>query len=389
MNYSKKKTLHFLSASDRINYGDLLFPLICQKVYSEKNLEFKNYGIQKSDLSNFGALRTLSYKTLKNNIGFGGNILVGGGEVLFADWEILISYISPVYNKLIKFRNFRRLKKLLKIDEIIFNRTEFSFPFILKKKINEKIFYNAVGGTFPSHINLKQSEQIKYFLNSSTKLTVRDERTFDNLRNTGIRAKLIPDSAIIVSDLYSKKFLKDKLTPGVYNNTKPYLFIQVGKNCAPADKERFVKDIQRITVKLEVDVLLCPIGLASGHDDHIILKELASLNNSFKYYHPKSLYEIMWLIASSYAYLGTSLHGLITAQSFGIPFVPLNKKLRKVEAYCQTWTSGNIEETLEFNEIFKASEKILNWNKDLAKSNLIHQKNMVYQNFEEMWLKFE
>jgi hypothetical protein len=387
---SFKKTIHFLSASSRINYGDLLFPLICKKVYGPKKMEFLNYAIQKSDLSHFGAIETLSYKTLETNKRYGGNVLVGGGEVLFADWEVLISYLSPLYNKLIKFEIFRRLKRLLKIDEIFFNKTEFRFPFILRKVSNEKIFYNAVGGTVPRNLEINVSKKVGKFLNSSTMLTVRDERTLNNLKKIGVEARLIPDSAILVSDLYSLEYLKNKIKLEInFNFKKSYLFVQIGKNCAPAEKSKFALDLQMLSEKMDVDVILCPIGLASGHEDHVILQELAALNKNFKYYHPKSVYEIMWLIASSYAFVGTSLHGLITAQSFGVPFIPLNKKLKKVEAYCQTWTKGNINESLKFKEIYKVSEIIYKWDKELAKKKLELQKKLVYDNFEEMWQKFE
>ena len=40
--------------------------------------------------------------------------------------------------------------------------------------------------------------------------------------------------------------------------------------------------------------------------------------------------------------MGTSLHGVITAQSFNVPFVGLNEKLMKVNAYTTTWIGEGI-----------------------------------------------
>ena len=104
-----KRIVHFLTASDRINYGDLLFPIIFKKIINDKNIEFNNYGIVKSDLNHFGALPTMSYKRLQKNVkAKGGNVVIGGGEVFFATWHLLYSYINSLYSKVFKNRLFAK-----------------------------------------------------------------------------------------------------------------------------------------------------------------------------------------------------------------------------------------------------------------------------------------
>src|SRR5690554_2827952 len=105
------KKIRFLSASDRINYGDFLFPLVFQEVLKliDSDYVFENYGIIKSNYAHFGALKTKSFRALEAEIEAGDKVIVGGGEVLFANWTTLYAFINPVFNY---FMQFKKLKKL-------------------------------------------------------------------------------------------------------------------------------------------------------------------------------------------------------------------------------------------------------------------------------------
>src|SRR5690554_1718817 len=111
MNGTKK--IRFLSASDRINYGDFLFPIIFKEILNEVNNDvvFENYGIVKSDFTHFGALPTKSFKTLEAEMESGDKIVIGGGEVLFANWRALYAFINPYFLKLIRVKRLKRLER--------------------------------------------------------------------------------------------------------------------------------------------------------------------------------------------------------------------------------------------------------------------------------------
>ena len=67
-------------------------------------------------------------------------------------------------------------------------------------------------------------------------------------------------------------------------------------------------------------VVLLPIGFT--HRDNEYLKNLALRSaGTLKYADVHSIMDIMAIIASSNVFVGTSLHGNITASSFGIPHV--------------------------------------------------------------------
>jgi hypothetical protein len=81
------KTIHFISASDRLNYGDLIFILVFKKIFNNST-QIYNYGLIKSDLSHFGALPTESFKTLEQRIkklkkdNSQQVIIIGGGHAM-------------------------------------------------------------------------------------------------------------------------------------------------------------------------------------------------------------------------------------------------------------------------------------------------------------------
>jgi hypothetical protein len=137
--------------------------------------------------------------------------------------------------------------------------------------------------------------------------------------------------------------------------------------------------------KQNIKILLSPIGLAKGHEDDTLLKRLAELNPDFIYYHPKSLYETMLLIASSECYLGTSLHGCITAFSFEVKFIPLNSKVKKLKNYLNTWWGSFLPYIVDYENLSTYLENdYKDYNLSLLQKSLINQKKIVYKAFNEM-----
>ena len=99
-NSMSQKNIYILSASDRYNYGDLLFPIILIKELEKLgDYKFFNIATIKSDLSKRGALPTQNYKALYSATGQNNYLIVAGGEVLGANWSRLYSFLKPLYYK--------------------------------------------------------------------------------------------------------------------------------------------------------------------------------------------------------------------------------------------------------------------------------------------------
>ena len=91
----------------------------------------------------------------------------------------------------------------------------------------------------------------------------------------------------------------------------------------------------------------------------------------------------MFAISNASLYVGTSLHGLITAQSFGRPYVGLNKNLPKLDSYIKTWTDKEMG-CIDFESIDAIIPIYKKWDFEVIGRQLVRQKQMVYDNLDLM-----
>ncbi len=363
-------TIRYVCAGDRLNYGDFLFPLIF-KEYFQQSSKIEYYGIVESDYSNFGALPTKSYRTLVREIDVKKDVIViGGGEVFFGDWINLFGYINSIYSTLMGNRLLRKIEQLLKISRLVLGGGRNRFPFVPAFNC-EKIFIGA-GGQFHSGMKDEEKRYLTSNLKHSKYLSVRDLRTKKSLLEFNIHSDLIPDSAVLMSKIFPLEVLKEKISNAKVLAPRPaYIFLQVGNNKGPVNRVQFIKSINQLAERRNYKIICCPIGLAPGHEDDIILNELCKLDASWELISPNNIFEIMHLVANSSLYVGTSLHGAITAFCFNKPIIALNKKVRKTSSFVESWCSEFYEKTIDFEEIGVKGESILaKWNADKARTRL-------------------
>ncbi|PJE45297.1 MAG: hypothetical protein CUR32_00245 [Flavobacterium sp.] len=384
-----KKIIHFLSASDRINYGDLLFPILFKSVLERHYPQtvFLNYAVVKSDFSGFGALPTASYLSFQKKVKLlGGNVVIGGGEVFFTEWRTLYSFISPTYSKLLKNSYFKRLNAKIDFAKIVLSHNKVAIPFCPSKEELENnqlnLFFSSVGGVFFGTKEKPKNSKLINTLQKSSLLSVRDQRSYDSMKLFGLSPKLVPDSAIIMSDIFAQDFLYSGTNLKTLKDKK-YMFLQLGRYKSPNDLKTFVKQLKSVGAQLELEIVLCPIGLAPGHEDDVILNKIHKLEASFTLIKPQSIYDIMFAISNASLYVGTSLHGLITAQSFGRPYVGLNKNLPKLDSYIKTWTDKEMG-CIDFESIDAIIPIYKKWDFEVIGRQLVRQKQMVYDNLDLM-----
>lgn len=398
-----KKNIAIIGAFDRYNYGDLLFPIIIElylkKFYKEYLSEytFNYYGLKESNLSIYGGKTTKSIVELleKNNMPNGSILIVSGGNVLPA--RLSDMYLDLQENRLILFLNkvFRKLigvniyEKLLKKNIDINN----SFPWIYGKEDfheNVSIAYNTVGGASLDKLKSKELDFIKQKLKSSDYLSVRDKKTKDNLIK--LSPKLYPDSATIMSEIFSKDILKDKISNNVKHiiNEFPDGYICIQSNLfSIRNKESILAEqLELIVEQFKLGVVLLPIGIASNHDDDIALQRL-KMKLKIKSVLPEkiNIYDIMYLISNSKFFGGTSLHGNITAMSYAIPHIGFNKNVTKLNEYLGTWDLKEQGGCIEFRELFDKFKEVMS----IPKESLINKReeliDLTSENFKNMFDK--
>lgn len=329
----------FYGAFDRYNYGDNLMPLLLEvylkKFHSDKidDVDFIFSSIKSSDLSHYLCKPTIAMTDLLS-IEKNSTIIIVGGEVLGADIGVLYTHVQKSFVKVKLIKIARRFVPSL-VNRIARNAygAVWDYPYIPNKAsfLNKiKIVYNTVGG-------IPEPSQ-KESLYNSDYISVRDQRTFDAVSNY-CKANLVPDSVLMASGLIDLDFIETKVRgeiKDVYSN-KNYITVQACPYKVEFTANELANELEKFSD--EQDVILLPIGYASGHDDIIFMNKvkLAS-NNKFIVLDDLNVWEIMYLIIKSNAFYGTSLHGVITAMSFGIPHFCINEKISKLTSFLNTWS---------------------------------------------------
>lgn len=196
----KNMHIRILSASDRNNYGDLLFSLVIFKYLKKNKKEYtlKNYAIFNSNLQSFGALPTYSLKSLvadvKKEKNASQKIIIAGGEVIGGNWLNILRYSKSFWQLVQRNRMLRVLfSKTGLLDKYFAINLSSSKPFILDGQTfyNTQIIYNSVGANGSKRI-LSVNKYREYFRRISL-LSVRDYSSKDKFDKYEIEAKLVPD----------------------------------------------------------------------------------------------------------------------------------------------------------------------------------------------------
>ncbi|WVM88263.1 polysaccharide pyruvyl transferase family protein [Halopseudomonas pachastrellae] len=361
------RKVKILGPTDRYNYGDLLFPLIIKKHLAKTGIEVENYALVDSDLSSYNALKTQNITTFYNNLSDNDNIVIAGGESLCATWGDLYSYLNSSFSRIASPRISRALDRRIPITncgarKLARGKTEYPFSFCTDELgVEANISLNAVGGSALSTWSDARKAELARKLSKHEIVSVRDMVTYRELEKTNIlhNLSLHPDTAILMKELLGDEMQKFACS---HKNTQiigeEYIFFQVGAEKAES-LSVIHSELSKILASTSLDLVLCPIGHAYGHED---FKPLGILFDSLTKTYPgrviffremKSVFEVMHLISKSRCYIGTSLHGAITALSFGVPYATFNLKIKKLTSFLQTWGCEGLKEHFETAKIHK------------------------------------
>lgn len=384
-----------IGAFDRYNYGDLLFPLVIEQQLNtyKKDFKFEFFGLIKSDLRKAGGPPTEGLQKFYEKCSDPNNpvhVIIAGGEALGVTWNSLFAALNPFFQHInkrhVKLNQLIDLnlltKKILKGKTTLpFAFDKSNFPGVLS------VTLNSLGGSgldqkfFDKYDFLKSKlEHVDYF-------AVRDRVTLANLKACQVDADLCPDSAILMSEFYPVEYLQRRITAEVKSyvdaNKGKYVFVQINKKTTKGHVKTIASGLDEIYTKDNVPLCLCPIGKALDHDDQIALQQLGKiLKSPHTYFDAFNIWDIMYLIANSKCYIGTSLHGAITAMSYCVPHVGL--KVEKLGAYLATWGTAENHRSIEFSEIYSQFQVATSVsNKDLKHSRDV-QLSEIRKGFDKM-----
>ena len=341
-----------LGAYDRFNYGDLLFPLIVKRYFGScqpaPSIDF--YALNKSDFSTFGGVPTGSMRAMLKDpkLAEGGVILFSGGGLIGADWYSMHADLLSVTGARALYYLSRLLgdRRANQLSRFYFGGAG-EFPWVLEPSDVRgavDVIYNAVGGSELGQLPTPAREATFRKLSTATYLSVRDARTREVLEPVAheIDVHVAPDSAVIVSELFPIGWLESQVRPELkklIDDTGPYLCFQCNKVYGALRLTEIREQIEAICHEYGLGCIFLPIGRYSNLQDQFAVAEIQrGLGIATKMVGADAtIWEIMYALAKAAVFVGTSLHGLITSQSFAVPHIGLFERPGKVEYYLKTW----------------------------------------------------
>lgn len=379
-----------VGAFDRFNYGDLLFPIIIEqqlKTYGHP-LDIEYFGMIESDLSDLGGKPTQDIQAFYracNASDKKANVIVAGGEAIAVTWNSLLVALNEKYRVIRRYQH--HLEKIIDLNKWAKRKLKGQtiLPFVFSKadfKSVDHVLFNSLGGSeIPERI-FSKIEGLQQKLKHVDYFSVRDTITQGNLKKKSIETKLYPDSAILMSKFYPVEYLDNLVNPDVKqfvaSKRGDYVFFQINRNHAKQREEKIASVLNAIHDKTGANICLCPIGKASNHNDDEALKLIfPHLEGNAQFFNEVTIWDIMYLIANAQCYIGTSLHGAITAMSYAVPYVGINVK--KLNSYLSTWGVDGLQRIVAIEEMFNQYLLAI----DVPKQNLIESRDKQFVAIEE------
>ncbi|MDK9702331.1 MAG: polysaccharide pyruvyl transferase family protein [Sulfuritalea sp.] len=198
-----------------------------------------------------------------------------------------------------------------------------------------EVEFRAVGGVELGERDEAFRNEVFAALREARGVSVRDRTTLALLAAAGIDAALVPDPVTRIAGLFGTRILT-----GV-RRRDPYLAVQFAAECGDdATLAAFARGLDR----LGLPVALFRAGAAPWHDALEPYHRLAMrTERPPQIVESLDVWDICALIAGSSGYVGTSLHGRLVAEAFGVPAVSLEREpgsAGKLRAYLATWSPG-------------------------------------------------
>lgn len=192
---------------------------------------------------------------------------------------------------------------------------------------NIPFYFNCVGVAYD--FTPEQAQYLRRVLPKAAMVSVRDEYSALRLKSTGIDASIIDcvaDNLWYMNRMYPLEkldLLRGELEKGHNRDyTSPYMIVQYGTT---KDIDALALQLDKIAETWKTRMYLMAVNYC--HEDLSALRLLKQKVHNDKielledYMQPV---ELMAVICGAMAFVGTSLHGNLTAASYGVPFVGID-----------------------------------------------------------------
>lgn len=338
-------------AFDRHNFGDLLFPHIAAALLPERRLVFA--GLTERDMRPWGGHPVHSLQQAVEAWGQQPvRLLHVGGETLSCEaWQAAVMLQPPSAAQVIVKRLAASPTARQAWTESVLGAPNLA-PYCAAPKLfpcAQRVVYTAAGGVELGESSDALRDEVFHCLRSANTVGVRDRLTLAHLRNAGIAARLMPDPAVMVAELFGPSIEAHAARGELADirNTFPHGYIAVQLSADFGDDatlNAIASQLDLVATTSGLGIVLFRAGSAPWHDDLDSLQRLATRFQARPpvIFNSLHLWDICALIAESRAYCGSSLHGRIVATAFCLPRLNILHpgqagRPTKQAAYAATW----------------------------------------------------
>lgn len=343
----EKYRIAHIGAFDFENYGDLLFVDVFEKTI-RKHVEVEEivlFAPKKCKMPfskkerEVHSVTELEKKHQENPF---DAIVVGGGDLVHC--TKIRTYMPHISQDWVDY-------------EVLYM---WMIPSIVSWKYNIPLLWNAPG--VPMNFMDSEKSMVKDLCQLVDYISVRDKASKNNLDECQITNDIhvVPDTVFSISELVSKDELEEQFSHmdmGLEKNK--YVIFHANYTFLQTELQGCIETLRKIKQEHQLDILLLPIGYALGDETFIseLLKacpgEFVTIDNKM------NPMEMLAIIANSAGYIGASLHGCITASTYGVPVVVCNyNRYIKVDGFLEL---VNLTEAVVYNtkDIYPVFEKKL------------------------------
>lgn len=344
---AKFRRLVLFGAFDRHNFGDLLLAHCAAARHRGREPAFA--GLAARDLTPFGGHRVEPLADVlealrDETVDF---VHVGGEVLTTTAWEAAVMLQTPpdaaaaiaAYDRDPEGRRDWTAGTL---------HTDRLVPYVVDRGLLPSgwtVHFDAVGGVALDALAPDERAEVFLALKSATSVSVRDRRTADAVREAGIRADLVPDPAAAIAALLGDAIAaraRAGEVAALSARMPDWIAVQLSADHGDdATLDRLAQALHDEAAPGKYGIVLFRAGLAPWHDDRETLERLSCriADRPVVILESAHLLDICALIAGARASVGTSLHGWIVADSFGVPAHCLVRSARdKAATYIDTWS---------------------------------------------------
>lgn len=212
-----------------------------------------------------------------------------------------------------------------------------TIPSLVSEKLRIPLIWNAPG--VPMFFTKENKLAVEILCSSVDYISVRDELSKEVLETAVDSDKIVvvPDTVLSIRDMIPLSSLERIFEGlGLPVRKKNYIFFQGNTTFSDEDIKICADTLLYLKQSKGYDIVLQPIGYALG--DFEVLKKIGEVYPKEFIIPKKKLnqYEILSLIANSEIYIGSSLHGCITSNSYGVKNIVYNiNHFRKTDGFVQ------------------------------------------------------